>query len=78
MTERKRNYFYCKSHNRKCILFVINHIIPDTRTVAVEIASPNWLIALHMYTPESSALSPLMFRATYPKLCTVVIREPKI
>lgn len=37
---------------------------PLTLSVAVETASPFLLVALHMYTPESSALMCDMFRAT--------------
>lgn len=51
-------------------IFVINILkchkmyLPFTLRVAVETASPFLLVALHMYTPESSALICDMFRAT--------------
>lgn len=50
--------------------------LPFTLRVAVETASPFLLVALHMYTPESSALICDMLRATYPKLNVVLILVP--
>lgn len=50
---------------------------PFTLREMDDIASPAWLIALHIYTPESSTTVEVISRVTKPKSWVSWNRDPK-